>query len=94
MAAVLLEVPLNVAQQGNIHERGDQEKDRGPDPDDEREEHGDDDARLEYRTAVVAVKVGGPALGHAKRVERDAVDDLTRCIGEQETLPSCVVSAS
>lgn len=85
---------MDVAKQRHVHQRRHDEQQRRSGPDDDGEEHSDNDTGLEDAAAKVGGELSRPILGFAERVEGDAVDDLTGSVGEEKSLPACVLRVS
>lgn len=60
MTTILFQVTLNVAQQRNIHDAGDEQENGADGPNCEGEEHGEDYTRLEDVALVILIRIRAP----------------------------------
>ncbi len=92
MATILFQVTLDVAEQRDVANTGDNQQQRGTGENEDSECRGD---RKTCRDKIIAGEVLSDvppralvAFRKVERVERKGVDDLTRAIGENKTLPT------
>ncbi len=92
MATVLLQVTLNVTEQRDVANASDDQQKRGTGENKDSERRGDcKTCRDEIVAGEVLSNVPPRTLvtfRKVERVERKGIDDLTRAIGENKTLPA------
>jgi len=93
VAAILLKVASNVAQERDIKKGGHNQKQEGTDKDKDSEEgrecegRGDDSISPEVLGDVVPITLV-VLLGHVDSIQRQSVDGLTGAVGQKYTFPT------